>query len=455
MERATNTNVNGKGYALYGVDEKPPLKIAIPLGLQHVLSMFVGNIAPVLVISGALGFSVEQTTFLVQACLVVAGLVSFIQTNRIGPVGCGLPVIMGTAFTFVPTSLAIGAQYGYSAILGASLIGGLFETVLGSFLKTLRKFLPPLVTGTVLLTIGLSLIPTAINYFAGGAGAADYGSLSNLALGTLVLVTIVIFNQYTKGFTSTASILIGLVVGYVVSIFMGKVDFTPVAEAAWFSFPTPLVFKPTFHWPAIAAMLIVYVVTTVESVGAVNGITLGGIGREATDEEVSGCIIGDGLGSSIAAIFNTLPNTTFNQNVGIIAFTRVASRYVVQIGAGFLVLMGLVPKLGAVVSVMHPSVLGGAGMVMFTMICSLGIQMISRSEASNRNLLIVAISLGLGLGLGGSPQALAQFPESIRLIFGSSGIVVAALVAIILNIIFPKDKSEETVSEDVTVGQEA
>lgn len=451
MEHATNatkSNVDFKGHAIYGVYEKPPLRIAIPLGLQHVLSMFVGNITPVLVISGALGFSIEQTTFLVQACLVVAGIASLMQTNRIGPVGCNLPVIMGTAFTFVPTSLAIGKQFGYSGILGASLVGGFFEVILGSFLKTLRKYLPPLVTGTVLLTIGLSLIPTGINYFAGGVGAADYGSVSNLALGTIVLVTIIVFNQFTKGFTSTAAILIGIVVGYIVSILMGKVDFTPVAEASWFSFPTPLTYMPTFHWEAIAAMLIVFVVTTVESVGAVNGITLGGIGREATDEEVSGCIIADGLGSSFAAIFNTLPNTTFNQNVGIIAFTRVASRFVVQIGAVFLILMGLFPKLGAVISVMHPSVLGGAAMVMFTMVCSLGIQMISRSAPSNRNLLIVAVSLGLGLGLGSVPEALASFPESVKLIFGSSGIVVAALISIFLNIILPED--QETSSSENT-----
>ncbi|NLC77168.1 MAG: hypothetical protein GX750_06070 [Clostridia bacterium] len=226
------------------------------------------------------------------------------------------------------------------------------------------------------------------------------------------------------------------------SIFMGKADFTAVADAAWFSLPIPLVYKPTFHWPAIAAMLVVYVVTTVESVGAINGITVGGEGREATDDEVSGGIIGDGLGSSLAALFNTLPNTTFNQNIAIIAFTKVMSRHVINIGALILITAGLCPKLGTVIAAMHPSILGGAGVVMFSMICSVGIQVISRSKLTNRELLIVAVSLGLGLGLPSVPAVLANFSESVQLILNSS-VVVAAVTALILNIIFPAEQPAE------------
>jgi xanthine permease len=425
---------------IYNVNERPPLGMSIALGIQHVLAMFVGNITPVIIITGLLGFGIEDKTFLIQCCLVVAGIVSLVQANPIGPVGAKLPVIMGTSFTFVPTSIAIGKQFGYAAILGASFIGGIFETVLGAFLKHLKKYFPPLVTGTVLLTIGLSLIPTGINYFAGGVGASDFGSLSNLALGTLVLVVVLVLNQYTKGVTSISSILIAIIVGYLVAIPMGKVSFAPVAEAGWLTIPVPMKYGMSFHWSAILAMLVCYIVTTVESVGAINGITHGGAGREATEKEVSGGIICDGLGSTFAALFNTLPNTTFNQNVGIIAFSGVMSRFVVTCGAVFLILAGLFPKLGAVIAVMPPSVLGGAGVVMFSMVAATGIKMIGSQGLDQRNLLIVAVSLGLGLGLGSVPEALSQLPESAQLIFGSSGIVVACLAALILNIIFPQSK---------------
>ncbi|AKL94598.1 xanthine permease [Clostridium aceticum] len=431
-----NRNLDPK----YDLDGKPPLKEAIPLGLQHVLAMFAGNVTVPLIIAGALGLTVGEVTFLIQCAMLVAGVTTLIQANRIGPVGANLPIVMGTSFGFVPTSIAIGSQFGLSGILGASFVGGLFQAVLGSFLKPLRKYFPPVVTGTVLLTIGLSLLPTGIRYFAGGAGAADFGSLQNLALGSLVLVTVVFFNQYFKGILRMAAILIGLVVGYVAAIFMGIIDFTSVAEAAWFSIPRPMAYGMTFHGSAIIAMLILYVVTTVETVGDISGITVGGAGREATDEELSGGIIADGLASSFAALFNAFPNTSFSQNVGIVSLTGIMSRYVVSVGAVFLILAGLVPKLGAVLAVMPQSVLGGAAVVMFAMIATSGIVLVSKDELNQRNLLIIAVSLGLGLGLGSVPEALQHLPQSVNLIFSGSGMVVSCIIALVLNIILPEEK---------------
>ena len=438
--------------SVYDVDGKPPLNEAIPLGLQHVLAMFAGNVTVPIIIAGALGLAVGETTFLIQCAMLVAGVATLLQANRVGPVGANLPIVMGTSFGFVPTSIAIGLEFGLSGILGAAFLGGFFQSILGFFLRPLRKFFPPIVTGTVLLTIGLSLLPVGINYWAGGVGAEDFGSFQNLGLGLLVLITIIIFNQYFKGILKMASILIGIIVGYIVAIFMGIVDFAPVAQAAWFSFPRPMEFGMTFHPTAIIAMLILFIVTTVETVGDISGITVGGAGREATDKELSGGIIADGLASSFAAVFNALPNTSFSQNVGIISLTKIMSRHVVSIGAIFLIVAALFPKLGAVIAVMPQSVLGGAAIVMFSMIVTAGIVLVSRDNLSQRNIFIVAIALGLGLGLGSVPDALQNFSSEVRLIFSGSGLVVACLTALFLNIILPQEKEDATVNTEATSG---
>ncbi|MBZ4687715.1 MAG: hypothetical protein PWQ96_1240 [Clostridia bacterium] len=435
------TLVNRVVEPVYDVEDKPPLKEAVPLGIQHVLAMFAGNITVPIIIAGILGMTVGEKAFLIQSAMLVAGIATLVQANPIGPVGARLPVVQGTSFGFLPTCISIGKQFGLSGILGAAFIGGFFQMILGAFLKTVRRFFPPLVTGTVVLTIGLSLLPTGIKYAAGGVGAKDFGDPSNLFLAFVVLVTVIAFHQYAKGIFSAASILIGIVVGYIVAVFMGKIDFTPVMEAAWFSFPTPLKFGMTFHPTAIFAMLIMYIVTTVETVGDISGITMGGAGREATDRELSGGIIADGFGSSFAALFNALPNTSYSQNVGLVSFTGVMSRYVVTLGAIFLILSGLLPKLGAIIAVMPQAVLGGAAIVMFAMIATSGIVLLSQESLNRRNLLVIAVSLGLGLGFGSVPDALKFFPEWFKMIFAGSGIVVACLVALVLNIILPKDKS--------------
>ena len=429
-----------KNASVTALDGIPPLGEAIPLGIQHVLAMFAGNITPIIIVAGALKISVEEKTFLIQAAMFVAGMVTLIQLYPFKRVGAKLPIVMGTSSGFLPTCLSIGARYGLSGILGASLIGGLFEAVLGLFLKPLKKYFPPLVTGTVVLAIGLSLIPLGIKFFGGGIGAKDFGSSSNLLLGFIVLVTILIFKQFTKGISSMSAILIGIIVGYLVAIPMGKVNFDIVANAGWLSVPVPLKFGLTFHWDAIFAMLIMYIVTAVETVGDISGITMGGLKREATDKELSGGVIADGLGSSFAALFGVLPNTSFSQNVGIVAMTGVINRFAIATGAIFLILAGFFPKLGAIVSIMPPSVLGGAAILMFAMIAISGINLITKEPLDGRNGLIVAVALGLGFGLGSVPEVLAILPEWAKLLFAQSGIVVASMVALILNIIFPKDK---------------
>lgn len=431
-----------KDSSVYSIDGIPSLGTAIPLGMQHVLAMFAGNVTPLIIIANALGLPVEERTFLIQAAMFVAGITTLIQLYPIGPIGARLPIVQGTSFGFLPTCLAISAKYGLAGVLGASFIGGFLEMFLGVFLKPLRKYFPPVVTGTVLLSIGLSLLPTGIRYFAGGAGTPDFGSFSNLLLGTIVLATILFFKQFTKGITSMSSILIGLLVGYIVAIPMGKVDFAAVGAAGWIAFPTPLKYGMTFQMDAIIAMLLMYIVTAVETVGDISGITIGGANREATDKELAGGVMADGLGSSIAAIFNVLPNTSFSQNVGIVALTGIMSRFVVAVGAVFLIAAGLFPKVGAVVAIMPQSVLGGAAIVMFAMIAISGINLITKDSLKGKNSIIVAVAMGLGFGLGSVPEALVNLPETLKLIFGGSGIVVTGLIAIFLNVILPEDQEE-------------
>ena len=450
---------------------KMPLRQAVPLGLQHVLAMFVGNLTPLLIISGACGIaggeSADLQIGLLQNAMLVAGLVTLLQLFAIGPVGGRVPIIMGTSSGFIGVFNSVVASIGggihaYGAIMGASIIGGLFETVLGFFLKPLRKFFPSIVTGTVVLAIGLSLISVGVNSFGGGNNAKDFGSMENLLLGLFVLVVILVVKHCTTGFLSSSSILIGIIAGYVAAGIMGLVlpttavtadgaeytkawvlNWDKVAKADWFAIPKLLPVKPVFDARAILPVLIMFVVTAVETVGDISGVIVGGMDREATDKELSGGVMCDGIGSSFAALFGVLPNTSFSQNVGLVSMTKVVNRFALATGAVFLVLCGLVPKLGALVSMMPQAVLGGAAVMMFSSIVISGIQLITREALTPRNLSIVAVSLGLGYGIGANTAILAHAPEAVRLIFGGSGIVPAAFVAIILNITLPKDKGTE------------
>jgi NCS2 family nucleobase:cation symporter-2 len=432
--------------SMYDIDGKPPLRQAIPLALQHVLAMFAGNVAVPIIVAGAIGATADERAYLIQCAMLVAGIATLIQVIRFGPVGAKLPIVMGTSFGFLSASIAIGNQFGIGAIFGAALVGGFFEMILGFFLKYIRKYFPPIVTGTVLLTIGLSLLPTGINYFAGGAGAADFGSWKNIFLGSVVLITIIICSQFTKGFAKTSAILIGIVVGYLVAIPLGKVNFAQVTQSAWFSIPMPFKYGISFHWQPILTMIVMYIITAIETVGDISGVTVGGAGREATDEELSGGVIADGLGSVIAAIFNALPNTSFSQNVGLVAVTKVMSNYVVKIGALFLVLGGLLPKFGGIIAAMPSSVLGGATIVMFGSITLMGMKLITTNGLSNRDITIVSIALCMGYGLSLVPDAMAIFPSSVQMFFGGAGIVVSCGIALLLNILLPKTEENGSVN---------
>ena len=464
----------------YDLDGKPPLKLAIPLGLQHVLAMFVGNLTPLLIITGVCGIESGSAlqVALLQNAMLVAGIVTLIQIYTIGPVGGKLPIVMGTSSGFIGVCKSVAVTMGsgvagYGAILAASFIGGLFETVLGGFLKPLRKFFPAVVT------IGLSLISVGIGSFGGGSTAPDYGSLENLFVGTVVLVVIIALKHGTKGFTSFSSILLGIIVGYILVSIMAMVlpttftytdetgavveatkswvvNWSKVADASWFAIPKIMPVKWVFDAKAIVPICIMFVVTAVETVGDISGITEGGLGREATDKELSGGVMCDGLGSSFAALLGVLPNTSFSQNVGLVAMNKVVNRYSIGIGGIFLIACGLFPKLAALISIMPQSVLGGAAVMMFSSIVISGIQLITKWPLSPRNVTIVSVALGVGYGLGSNSAVLAQLPESINLIFGGSGIVPAALFAIILNIILPKDeKTEVEMAEEILANEKA
>ncbi|WP_066891668.1 uracil-xanthine permease family protein [Clostridium nigeriense] len=431
--------------SIYQLDGRVSLKQAIPLGMQHVLSMFVGNVSPLIIVCGLLQMPAEQKTMLIQNAMFIAGIVTLIQLYPIWKVGAGLPIVMGTSSGFVPTVQATAVTFGYSSVMGASLIGALLEIILGFFIKPLKKYFPPVVTGVVVISIGLSLIPTGIKFFAGGVGAKDFGSPSNLFLGFLVMAIIIFLMQFTKGFAKTSAILIGIIVGYIVAIFMGKVDFSGVATAGWISVPRPFVFGFDFKIEVIIPMVIMYIATAVETIGDVSGITVGGLDRDATDRELSGAVLADGVGSFIAACFGILPNTSFSQNVGLVAMTKVVNKFAIMTGAIFLILSGFIPKLGAIVSAVPQSVLGGASIIMFSMIAVSGMQLVFKQNMNGRNSIIIAVALGLGFGLGSVPDALQHLPNWIKLIFSQSGIVVSFIVAAVMNFILPKEKLEESI----------
>ena len=431
--------------------------------------MFVGNLTPLLIITGVCGIESgsELQVALLQNAMLIAGIVTLIQIYTIGPVGGKLPIVMGTSSGFIGVCRSVAVTMGsgvagYGAILAASFIGGLFETVLGGFLKPLRKFFPAVVTGTVVLSIGLSLISVGIGSFGGGNTAPDYGSMENLFVGTVVLVVIIALKHGTKGFTSFSSILLGIIVGYVLVSVMAMVlpttftyvdetgatieatkswviNWSKVADASWFAIPKIMPVKWVFDAKAIVTICNMFVVTAVETVGDISGITEGGLGREATDKELSGGVMCDGLGSSFAALFGVLPNTSFSQNVGLVSLTKVVNRIAISMGEIFLILCGFCPKIGALMSIMPQSVLGGAAVMMFASILISGIQLITKHPIGSREITIISVAIGLGYGLGATTGATAHLPYYVQLIFGGSGIVPCSLAAIILNIVLPKE----------------
>ncbi|MFA9489172.1 MULTISPECIES: nucleobase:cation symporter-2 family protein [unclassified Mannheimia] len=432
---------------LYPVDSKPPFGLTLLLAAQHLLAALGGIIAVPLVIGNVLNLPATDIIVLVNAALLVSGIVTIIQCQGIGPIGLRLPSVMGTSFTFVAAALAIGfSEHGVAGIMGASLVGSLVMIIGSFFMPYVRKLFPPVVTGVVVMMIGLSLIPVAVDWFAGGQrGDAHYADPANLAMATFVLVLVVILVQWGKGIFSAAAIVIGMMVGYLVALALGWINFENVKSADVVAIPQPLHFGLAFPISGIIGMSIAYLVTIVESSG--NFLALGNATQtEITGKHLRGGVLCDGLGSAFAAIMSTTPFSSFAQNIGVISLTGVASRYVVTVMGCLLVLAGIFPWFGALIVSIPTPVLGGAGLMMFAMIIAAGIQMLDKVERSKRNGLIIAISIGCGLAVTTRPELLDKLPSFVKEVF-SSGITVGSLFALILNLILPKDKNKTSENE--------
>jgi xanthine permease len=437
----------------------PPIIKAVPLGIQHVLAMFVSNVTPAIIVAGAAGFGFGSNSpdfpallYMIQMSMLFAGVATLIQTIGIGPVGAKLPVVQGTSFAFLPIMIPLVAGQGVEALpalFGGVLVGGLFHACLGTFIGKIRFALPPLVTGLVVLMIGLALVKVGIQYSAGGVpaiGKPEYGSLQNWGVALSVIVVTLGLKFFARGMWSVAAVLIGLMVGYIIAATLGMVSFGNVGRAAVFALPDPFHFGIEFSVAAIVGFCLMAFVSAIETVGDVSGITKGGAGREATDKEISGATYADGFGSAIAGIFGALPNTSFSQNVGLVAMTGVMSRHVVTFGAIFLVLAGLFPKVGALITTIPIEVLGGGVVVMFGMVAAAGISMLADVDWNRRNMVIFAVSLSVGLGLQLEPGALQHVPDTLRVLL-ASGLLPAAFLAIILNLVLPQELSEESTEE--------
>ncbi len=423
----------------------PPMAQAIPLGIQHVLAMFASNVTPSIIVAGAAGFAFggADMTYLVQMAMLFAGVATLFQTVGIGPIGARLPIMQGTSFAFVSVLVIIAANDGMAVMFGAIIIGGIFHFMLGTVIGKIRFLFPPLVTGLVIITIGLYLVPVAIKYAAGGAApfqmkADSFGSLAHWLPALTVVVVAIGFKFWSKGTMSAAAILIGMVAGYIVAIPFGLVSFGSVGNAGWVAIPKFIPYGFEFNIGATIAVILISIVSAIETVGDTNATTKGGAGREATDKEIAGATYADGLGSAIAGVFGGLPNTSFSQNAGIVAMTGVMSRHVVTISALILVFAGLIPKIGAIVASMPLPVLGGGVIVMFGMIISAGLNMLSEVEMSRRNMVIIAVSLAVGLGLNQVPSAVQHVSGTMNTLL-ISGLLPTAVIAIVLNLILPQE----------------
>ena len=438
-----DTDVN----LMYGVDDNPSLVKKVLFGIQHIFAAFGGIIVVPLVIAGALGFDAKTTTTLISATILASGLATIIQAKGVGKVGSRVACIMGTDFTFVSPSISVGSVLGLPGIIGATILGALLEIILSFFIKPLMKFFPPLVTGTVVCLIGLTLLPVAIDWAAGGSGAADYGDLKNIGVAAFVLVVTLILNRSKKGIISSASILIGMIIGYIVCIPLGMVDFNEVKEASWISIPRIFEYGVTFDFKALIAFLPAYFVTTIETVGCLKAVGESS-NIEMKEEQIGAGVLADGVGSIIGGIVGSFPNTSFSQNVGVISLTKVASKYVAVMAGIILVTLGFLPKIAALVTQIPQPVLGGVGIVMFGTVAAAGIKTLSKVKLTERNLLIIAISIGLGLGVTFRPDFIAKLPESIKMVF-SSGISLGTIAALVLNLVLKEDKVSEDKLENI------
>lgn len=450
---------------VYSLEGKPPIGTAIVLGMQHVLAMFVGNLTPLLVVGGVYAGANPgsiDVAYLCQCGMVMAGIMTMVQLYRIGPIGSGLPIVMGTSSAFLGVNSFVASNFGWAALMGAGLVGGLFEMFIGSIIKHIRKVFPPLVTGVTVLSIGITLLPVGVQSMAGGGNPRinpNFGSLQNLAIASIVFLVIIFLKTFGKGLANLASMLIAMIIGYMISLIMylaippelQTFNFTlkNFMDNGLFSFPVPFKYGIEFHAGAIIPMLFMFIVTAIETIGDSTGVAQGALNRDLTDQELRGTILADGFSSFFASIFNVSPLTSFSQNVGLVRMTKVVNRFTIATGAAFLILAGIFRPIGEFFSTIPPAVLGGAVIGMFGSIAVSGIGMLQKEKLNGRNTLIVALALGIGVGFGQgaglAAGAMAHFPTWLQYIFGGNGIAAATIIAMVLNLLLPQEKEEDQV----------
>lgn len=445
--------------ALFQLNGIPPLGMSISLALQHLVAMIVGCVTPAIIIANALGLPQSERVLLIQVSLVMSAVTTLIELFPIGgKLGSGLPVIFGISFAYLPSMQAIvGGGGDIATIAGAMVVGGIVAAVVGVFVKKIRRFFPPIITGTVVFTIGLSLYPTAINYMAGGTGntyevvvlrkgltsALVHGSWQNWAVAAFTLIVVMILSNKGKGICKLAAILLGMIAGYIVAAVFGMVDLSEVRDAAWFSLPQFMHFGIKFEFSACIALALLFAINAIQAIGDLTATTVGGLNREPTDQELQGGIVTYGLTNVLSAFFGSLPTATYSQNVGIVTTNKVVNRVVFALAGGFLLLAGLIPKFSAILTTIPQCVLGGATITVFSTIAMTGMKLIASETISPRNTTIVGLSAALGVGISQSSSALSQFPESITIIFGKTPVVIATIMAVLLNLILPQENKDQ------------
>lgn len=428
---------------IYQLDGRVPVSRAIPFGLQHILAMFVANMAPIIIVAGASGVSGSKLAMLIQSAMLIAGIGTLIQLFPIGRVGSGLPIVMGISFTFVSIFCYIGVNYGYGAIMGAVLIGGLIEGILGLFAKYWMKLIAPIVSASVVTAIGFSLLSVGSTSFGGGSGSEDFGSAKNWILGSVTLLCCILFHIFAKSYFKQLSVLFGLIVGYLIAIPMGMVDFSSLSGTSVIALPHLLPFKMEFHPNAILSAVLIFLVSATETIGDTEALANSGLNRSASTKEISGSLACDGFISSLSSLFGCLPITSFSQNVGLVAMTKVVNRFTIATGAIIMILAGIFPIFGSVLATLPDAVLGGCTIMMFGTIVVSGLQMIGKCGYSQRNITIVALSLSIGIGFTQVPDLFAIFPKIIETVFAENCVAVVFLVAVLLNLVLPKNMDVE------------
>lgn len=424
---------------IYRLEGKVPLEKAVPFGLQHILAMFVANIAPIMIVAGASGLEPSQSASLIQSAMIIAGIGTLIQLFPLWKIGSGLPIVMGISFTFVSVFCYIGPTYGYNAIVGAVLAGGIVEGILGLFAKYWTKLITPIVAASVVTAIGFSLLSVGAASFGGGDGNDNFGSASNWILGTITLLCCLVFNIFAKSYWKQLSVLFGLAAGYIVAVCMGMVDFSALKSASIVALPSFLPFKPEFNLNAIIAVVLIFLVSATETIGDTSALATSGLNREASPKEISGSLTCDGFISALSSLFGCLPVTSFSQNVGLVAMTKVVNRFTIATGAVIMMIAGIFPVFGALLATLPDAVLGGCTIMMFGTIVVSGLRMIAACGYSQRNITIVALSLSTGIGFTQVPEIFAIFPRIVQNVFAQNCVAVVFLVAVILNLVLPKD----------------